>query len=179
MRFYRRRVVCCAPAQVFIYAIRRDDFARIHSPFRVPDGFELAEGFDHFVAEHFGQQFGARLPVAVLARKRPAVADHKIGGFFQKCAPLLNAVGGLQIERQPGVQTAVAEMAVERADIIVFVHQLFELAQISAELIGRHGRIFPAFVVVRFARDARGRAQPLFAKMPDDSLLLRVVEEPH
>jgi hypothetical protein len=25
--------------------------------------------------------------VAALARKRPAVADHKIGGFFQKRAP--------------------------------------------------------------------------------------------
>ena len=45
-----------------------------------------------FGPEHFGQQRAARLPVAVLAGKRAAVADHQIGGALDEFAVVANAV---------------------------------------------------------------------------------------
>src|ERR1700733_13863807 len=55
------RFVICAQTQIFVQPIRFDYFARIHLPIRIPQGFELTERLNQFGAEHFWQQFRARL----------------------------------------------------------------------------------------------------------------------
>ena len=60
-------IVSGAQAQIFIHPIGLNYLARIHLPGWVPDGFEFAEGLQQFRPEHSGQQFGPRLPVAMLA----------------------------------------------------------------------------------------------------------------
>src|SRR5262249_22307360 len=52
---------------------RIDHLAWIHHPRRIPNCLELAKGLDEFGAVHLVEQHRARLPVTVLARKRPTV----------------------------------------------------------------------------------------------------------
>ena len=72
------------------------------------------------------------------------------------------------------MNAALAEVAVQRPDIAVLVDQLFEIAQVRAEFFGRHRGILPAFVILGHAGHFRGRAETLFAQVPDQFFLRRV-----
>ena len=54
-----------------------DDLARVHQPVGVPDAAEPAHRLDELGPEHGLEERAAGLAVAVLARQRPAVADHE------------------------------------------------------------------------------------------------------
>ena len=91
-------------------------------------------------AEHLRQQLGARLPVAVLARQRAAEAQHQIGGVIKKCSKGGDAFSGLQVERDACVDTALTEVTIERAVVVVILlEQASQAAQVIAEPRRWHG----------------------------------------
>src|SRR5690348_2702300 len=73
MSLWLPRIVGKTEAQIVVHAVGKYDFARIHSPIGVPQGFEAAKGFHQFWAKHFRQQFSAGLAVAMFAGERAAV----------------------------------------------------------------------------------------------------------
>ena len=68
-----------------------DELAGIHAVAGIPERLELAEGLHELGAEHFGQQGGARLAVAVLAGERAAEAEDDIGGAVDELAEVAHA----------------------------------------------------------------------------------------
>ena len=76
-------------------------------------------------------------------------------------------VFALQIEADAHVDAAVPEMPVEGAVVVVFVHQLADVAQVAAEFFRRYGGIVPAFPLGRRAGRKRGGARAGFADLPD------------
>ena len=57
-------------------------------------------------------------------------------------------------------------MPVKRAKVAVFVHQLADVAKISAKFFGSNGSIVPSFPFGRHAGRERGRARARFADVP-------------
>ena len=92
---------------------------------------------------------------------------------------MLDALVGLQIEVDPGVDAALAEVAVERAVVAEFLEQLAEVAEVGADAIGRDGRVLPALPGVLLAGDAGGRPEARLADLPQVLFLGLVVEELH
>ena len=84
-------IVVRSEPQILVAAVSLHDFAGIHLPLRIPDGFELAKRFHQFRAKHFFQQLGARLPVAMLAGERAAVADDNVRRLSSEVAILGDA----------------------------------------------------------------------------------------
>ena len=84
----------------------------------------------------------------------------------------------LEVEVVARVDAALAEVAVEIADVVVLVEQLAEVAQVAAELLRRDGGVLPPFprVAACRGRERRG-AEARLADAPDQLLLLRVVEQ--
>src|SRR5208337_4272947 len=110
---------------------------------------ELPERLDQLRSEHLPQERAARLAVAVLAGKRAAVAHHQVGGAFHKLSVLSDTVLRHQIEADAHVNAAVSKMPVESAIVLIFVHQLANVAQVASELFWSHGRIVPSFPLER------------------------------
>ena len=115
----------------------------------------------------FGQESGARLAVAVLARERAAEAENQIGGALDEFAEAAEAFAGAEVEVRPQMRAALAIVAVDRGAVAVLVHQSGEAAQISAELRGRNGSVFPAFAAVRLAGNEDSGAERGVADAPD------------
>src|SRR5205807_895749 len=69
----------------------------------------------------------------------------------------------------------LAEVAVEIADVVVFVEQLSEIAKVFAEVLWIDGGVFPTFPRARLARNERRRTEPGLADFPDALLVLLVV----
>src|SRR5437762_5828300 len=66
MRIHLRRVIVRAQPQVLIDMPGVDHLSRIHLPLGIPDVFEFPEGFDELMAEHFVEELGLGLSIAVL-----------------------------------------------------------------------------------------------------------------
>ncbi len=114
-----------AEPQVLVDPVGRDHLARVHQVVRVEDRLELPEGPHQVIAEHLGQQLAARLAVAVLPGERAAVRHHQVRGTLDEPAELRDAVDRDQVERDPGVHAAVAEMSVKgRARVAELVVEL-------------------------------------------------------
>lgn len=178
-RFRLRRVEAGPDAQVLVQAVGMDDLAGIHAVQRVPQRLELLEGAHQLRAKHFGQQLGARLPVAVLAGERSAVGEHQVGGTFDETAVALHPVLAFQVEVGARVHAAVAEVAVKSAAVPVAFQQVPELPQVAAQLLGRHRGVLPAFPHHRHAGDERGGTQGRLAHLPHLLFLGDVLEEVH
>jgi hypothetical protein len=123
-----QRRVAGAEAQVLVQPVGVDQLARVHPALRVPDRLELGEGGHQLGAEHPGQQLGPGLAVAVLARQRPAVAHHQVGGLLDVGPEAGHALLGLQVEVVAGVHAALPDVAVERAVVAVAVQQPAQVA---------------------------------------------------
>ena len=164
---------------MLVEAVGRDELAGVHLVPRIPERLELAEGLHQLRAVHPRQQLAARLPVAVLARQRPAELHHEVGGLLHETAIGRDAFGGLQVEVDPGVHAALAEVAVERPGIAVLGHQGAQPAQIFSEARGRDGGVFPALPVLGFAGHEGGGAERRLAHGPHVLRLDRVAEERH
>ena len=86
-----QRLVVRAQPQILGRQVGVDHFVRIHPVVGIPRRLEFAESLHQFRPEHFRQQRAARLPVAMLAGKRAAVAHHQIRGALDELAILANA----------------------------------------------------------------------------------------
>ncbi len=173
------RVVGGAEPEVLARQVGVDHLVGVHLVVGVPDRLELAEGPDQLRPEHLRQERGLRLAVAVLAGDRPAVADDQVARLVQELAEVLHALVGLQLEVDPGVDAALAEVAVERAVVAVLLEQLAEVAEVRADAVGRHGGIFPPLPGVLLAGNAGGRPQARLADLPQVLFLRLVVEQLH
>ena len=92
---------------------------------------------------------------------------------------MLDALVGLQLEVDPGVDAALAEVAVKRAVVAELLEQLAEVAEVGADAVGGDGGVLPALPGVLLARDAGGGPQARLADLPQVLLLGLVVEELH
>src|SRR5690242_5724931 len=115
----------------------------------------------------------------MLAGGTAAIADDQISRLLDKGAEAHDAVAGLQIEVDAGMQTSLAEVAVECAGVVVAVDERAQVAQIVRELLRWRGGIFPARPCLRRARDACGGAKARFAHLPDQRRLARVFNQTH
>ena len=77
------------------------------------------------------------------------------------------------------MHTGVAEVAVERAFIVVVLHELAQVAKIGAKFLGRDGGIFEAFPAQGLIGNVGGDPEARFANVPDAAGLARVGEHPH
>ena len=98
--------------QVVVQLRGPHDAAGVHPAVRVPDALELLERVDDLRRVHARQQLGAGRAVAVLARERPAVRDGQVRRVLQERAEVGDARPREQVEVDPDVQAAVAEVAV-------------------------------------------------------------------
>ena len=92
--------------------------------------------------------------------------EHEVGGLVEERPPLAKAFGGHEVEVDPAVDAAVAEVPVHRGPVVVAAEQLAEAAQVGAEAVGRYRRVLPSLPVVILARDERGGAEPGLADVP-------------
>ena len=104
----------------------------------------------------------------MLAGERAAVAEHQIGGALDEFAIVADAGFALQVEIDAHVDAAVAEVAVERSLIVIFVEQLANIAEIRAHFFRGDGGIVPAFPFGRRARCGGGGAHAGFADSPQN-----------
>ncbi len=157
-------------AQIFkgvVDAHRIDQLAGIHAVVGIPERFEFAKGLHQLRTEHFGQEGGAGLTVAMLPAEGASVAENDIGGAVEKFAEIAQPLFGVEIEIDAHVHAALSVVAVERAAIAVLIHQRGDAAQVSAELRRRHSGIFPTFEAVGLTRDEDDGAESGFADIPD------------
>ena len=131
---------------------RIDHLARVHPVIRVPQSFELLKSLHQLRAVHFRQQGAAGLPVPVFARQRSAMGQDDVGGLVDKFAIFADALRGHQVEGDPQVHAALAEVSVHGRLIPIAFEQPVELAKVAAQLLRRHGGIFPAFPSMLFRR---------------------------
>ena len=141
---------------------------------RIPDRLELAERGHQLRPEHARQQLGSRLAVAVLAGERTAVTDDQVGRLLDERAEGAQPLGRPEVELGAEVQAAVAEMAVEGPLEAETGDQRVQLAQVRAQALGRDGRVLPAGIGRRLARDDRGCAHRRLAQGPHRLLPSRV-----
>ena len=125
----------------------------------------------------FGKQRAARLSVAVLARDRSAMRDHDLRRAIDELAELEDARLGFEIEVDPHVHAAVAEVAVERTVVAVFAASALKSSAGRTQAVGRHRRVLPAFPPVRLTRLDRDGAQRGFAHVPRLRRLLRRADD--
>ena len=166
------RVVVRAEPEVLAGQVGVDHLVRVHLVVGVPDRLELAEGADQSGAEHLGQERRLRLAVAVLAGDRAAVADDQVARLVEELAEVLDALDGLQVEVDPGVDAALAEVAVERAVVAVLLEQLAEVAEVGADA-DRGGRRNPPSPPRRPSRRGCGRSRPGPTRGPSTGALPR------
>src|SRR6185437_13230523 len=107
------RIVVRANAQILRGTVGVDFLAWIHLPFRIPNGFEFAEGLIQRLSEHLGQEHAAGLTITVFAGHRAAVAYDKVAGFFEEVAPILDPFSRVEIESDAAMNAALTEMAIQ------------------------------------------------------------------
>src|SRR5204863_6313566 len=122
---------------------------------------------------------GARLAVAVLARERAAEREHEVGGLVEEPPERPDPVARDEVEVPARVDAALAVVAVKRALVAVLRGELAQPPQVLPDTLGRDGRVLPALVRIRLARDEGGRAEARRAHLPEVLLRLRVVVELH
>ena len=82
-----------------------------------------------------------------------------------------------QVEVDPDVQAAVAEVAVVGAAAAVLAQQRVELPQVGAEPLGRHGGVLPARPRLAAVRAAGDDARPVLPDPPQRPLRRRVADD--
>ena len=143
----------------------------------VPQVLEPLKGVDQLRAEHTLQQDATSLAVAVLAGKRPAVRDDEVCRTVEEGAEGAYAGGGAEIEVDADVDAGLAKMAVVRGGVAEFAEQLVKGAQIRAEALRRDGVVLPTFGAGHLAGHDGGRAQAVFAHLPQALLIGYVLKD--
>ncbi len=172
-----------AQAQVLVQPVRRHDLAGVHPVQRVEEGLQPPERRHQVLAEHPGQQLAPALPVAVLPGERAAELGDQVGRPLHEPPVGGHAVGGVQVERDPGVHAALPEVAVQAgpgvAQVAELLVQAAQSAQVLPEPLGGHGRVLPALEGVGPVRHVRGGAEAGLPHLPQLLLVDGVVEERH
>src|SRR5205823_13748719 len=106
-----------AEPQVLIDPVRRDDLPGIHLAAGIPDRLELPERVDELGSVHLRKELRLRLAVAVLAGERAAVRDDERRRLVHERFVFLDALRRLEIEIDPRVNAALAEVSVQRAAV--------------------------------------------------------------
>src|SRR5690348_13795918 len=117
-------------AQILVNAIGIHNLARIHFSRRVPNRLKLPERLDQFLTKHFGQQFPARLPVAMFTGERTAVADHQVGGVLHERAEVPDAFCSSEVEIDADMDATFAKMAVQSASVTIALEKPPKVPQI-------------------------------------------------
>ena len=115
----------------------------------------------------------------MLARKRSAIADHKICRFFYELPIFADPLLRLQVKVDAGVNASVPEVPVESAVIAVAGHQLAKITQVISEGFGRDRGIFPALPGQRLTGHVGNCAQTGFTHLPNFLCQLLVNEQVH
>src|SRR5208283_1939413 len=143
------------------------ELAGIHAIVGIPERLEFAEGLDEFGAEHYRQESGAGLAVAVFAGERAAEGADNFSSALDELAEFFYSFLSGEVETNTAVHATLAVMAVDRSAVAVFGHQLIDGAQIAAKLRGRDGSILPAFPAVGLAGNKGRGAESGFTDLPD------------
>ena len=161
-------VVGVAPgrAQVRVQRPRAHDDTGVQHVVGVEDSLDRAERGDRGLGVHGRQQFAAGAAVAVLAGHRPAVGRRQLGRGLQEIAERAGAAGRAEVEVDPDVHAAVAEVPVRQPVQLVLAQQRSELTQVGAETLGRHGRVLPAGVIRAAASRAGDQARSVLPDPP-------------
>src|SRR5664280_2525090 len=109
--------------------------------------------------------------------ERASESNHKVRGLFHKGAIVADSFCALHVEVDARMQAAMAKVPVEGSDVVVFVEQVLELAQVLAHACGRDGGIFPPLPEMRFTRNEGRSPEARFAYLPDLLLLRGIFEE--
>ena len=83
----------------------------------------------------------------MLTRQRPAVRDDEVGGSLDEGPVVRDPAGSAQLERDPGVDAALAEVPVERRLVLAeveVVEQPPEVAEVVAEPLRGYRGVLPA-----------------------------------
>ncbi len=123
---------------------------------RVPDGLKFAESLYELAAVHLRQKLGARLTIAVLAGKRPSIADHQIGGLLHEGAVGAHSLRRFQVKSDAAVDAAIAKVAEGCPAVLKFAQQLVEIAEIIAQDFGVDRGILPGRPGILDIRHAAG-----------------------
>src|SRR5262249_45165326 len=115
----------------------------------------------------------------MFAEKRPAIAQHQIGGVFNERTELAHTWSSNEIEIDARVHAALSNMSVKSASISVALEKLPKIAKVTADVLGRHGRILPALPCFLFTWHACRGPETGFADLPHNVLFFRIVVEFH
>ena len=95
-----------------------------------------------------------RLSVAVLARQRPPVGEHKVGRVLHERPKRPHALRRFQVEADARVDAPLAVVAEKDAVVRVAVEEFLEVAQVRAEVNRVDGRVLPARPCLELTWDA-------------------------
>src|SRR5690606_26331673 len=130
--------------------------------------------------EHPVEQLSAGLSVAMLARQGAAVAGDEVRRVFHERAETPDALGGIEIERYPAVDTPLSEVAVNRYLFqAVLSEEPSQVAQVVADPLGGHGRVLPSGPGIGEARHPGGRAESGLTDIPHPAFALDAFENVH
>ena len=152
----------------------------VHPVVGVEDRFDLFEEGDDLGSEHPGQQLAAGLAVAMLTGQRAAVGDDQVRGAFDEGPVVRDSIPGAHLERDPGVDAALAEVPVQRGlrlRVAEVVEQCAEVAEVVPEAFGRHGGILPAFPGLVLPGGVGSRTETGLADLDQRFLFGGVIEE--
>ncbi len=160
----------CRGAQVSRDRRGRDDDLRVEHAGWVPEVPEGREGSPQLRAELALQQGPAGAAVAVLAGQRAAVGDDEVRRRLHEAAEALLATGPVQAEADAQVEAALAEVAVADGRQVVLPEQRAQLAQVTRQALGRHGRVLEAGPGGEPAGEARRVTRAILADAPERGL---------
>ena len=146
---------------------------RIQHPAGIPDVLHLGEQPQPVCSVHAAKQFRARPPVAVLAGDRAAQCHDEIRRLLDERPECRQAARTEQIEIDPHVHAALAEVAVIRSGQSVPTEQIVEAAQVVTETLGWNRRILPAAPGLGAVGPAGREARRVRAASPQHALRLR------
>src|SRR5436190_15596190 len=141
MRLWLEGLVVGPQTQVLGGKVGVNNFVRIQFIVGIPNRFEFTESHHQLGSEHFGQQCATRLAVAMLTGKRSSVANYQVSGPLDELTIFTNANLALQIKTYAHVYATMPKMSVERASILVFSHQLPNVASGCSQIFPGHGRV--------------------------------------
>ena len=135
--FLRREVR--TQAKIRRYRVWVDDLAGVHLPFRVPDVLNSRKASQISAPYIFGRNSALDCPSPCSPDSDPPILDDERGRVVHEGAVIRDAFGGQQVESDPRMNAALAEMPVKSAFIAMFVVKLAQLAQIRTDFVRRNG----------------------------------------
>src|SRR4051794_1217259 len=90
-----------------------------------------------------------------------------MGRVFHERAVVADPGRIAKVEADSGVDTSVAEVAVQRSDQSMLGVEILQVAEVRGDVAGCDGRVLPARPVLTTIRRKRGRAEAALANLPE------------